>query len=61
MTTPPIGMDLYRKHFEYLDRLRESGKTNMFAGASYLAQEFSMSIREARFILGSWIKNFSDD
>jgi hypothetical protein len=44
--------------FEYLDELRESGVTNMFGAATYIADEFGMDIRRARKFLTAWMKNF---
>lgn len=48
------------RYFEYLDRLRESGDTNMFGAGKYLEEEFSLSTDEAHEILVEWIKTFSD-
>ena len=46
-------------YFEFLDDLRESGKTNMFGAASYLVERFDLDIKEARSILGRWQNTFS--
>jgi hypothetical protein len=48
-------------YFEYLDDLRESGETNMFGAAPYLARKFDMSLHEARPILRQWQDTFSDE
>jgi hypothetical protein len=46
-------------YFEYLDNLRESGKTNMMFGAApYLANHFHLEIKEARSILAKWQNTF---
>lgn len=42
----------------YLENLRKSGKVNMFAAASYLANEFRMSDKEAVAALTEWIQNY---
>jgi hypothetical protein len=47
--------------FQYLDHLRESGVTNMYGAAPYLEEEFAISSRSARAILGKWMKSFSED
>lgn len=46
--------------FEYLDRLRESGVTNMLGAGRYLADEFDMDITTARVVCSEWRKTFSD-
>ena len=44
-----------REEFLYLNRLRESGDTNMFGAAPYLQDEFDLDRREARKILSEWM------
>lgn len=48
---------MYKKqvYFKFLDALRESGATNMFGAAPYLAGAFSLSNSEAREILQEWM------
>jgi len=46
------------EHKEFLDNLRESGVTNMFGAAPYLADSFCLEIKEARKILKEWMENF---
>ena len=46
-----------KDYFEFLDDLRESGVTNMFGSAPYLAEEFGLCIRHARTIVGDWIRH----
>jgi hypothetical protein len=48
------------EHFQYLDKLRESGATNMYGAAPYLQQVFGMSKNDARDVLLDWMKNFDD-
>ena len=45
-----------KEYFEYLDDLRESGVTNMFGSAPYLAEEFGLCIRHARTIVGDYMR-----
>ena len=44
-----------RAEFEFLNRLRESGETNMFGAAPYLACGFDITRREASKILMEWM------
>ena len=48
------------EYFEYLDKLRESGVTNMYGAGSYLADEFGLETRNAREVLGKWMRTFSE-
>jgi hypothetical protein len=48
------------EHLEYLDGLRESGVTNMFGAAPYVADAFDLDIRRAREVLQYWMETFSD-
>lgn len=43
------------EYFKFLDALRESGVTNMFGAAPYLAASFRISNSEARGILQEWM------
>ena len=47
--------------FEYLDELRESGRTNMFAAASFLENEMCWDRREAREAVRLWMDTFGHD
>ena len=44
-----------RAEFEFLNRLRESGETNMFGASPYLACAFDRPKREASKILMEWM------
>ena len=49
------------KYFEYLDRLRESGVTNMFGAVPYLQQvfpELSFDRAQAVYILRQWMASY---
>lgn len=43
---------------KFLDKLRDSGKTNMFGAAPYIQSEFGLDKKEARDILSQWMKSF---
>ena len=47
-------------YFEYLDDLRDSGATNMYAAVPYLAEEFDLSMSEASSILVRWMESYAD-
>ena len=49
------------EHLEYLDRLRASGRTNMFGAASYLQSERGMAENEAHATLKYWMVTFGLD
>ena len=46
------------EYLEFFDRLRDSGKTNMFGAAPFLEDEFGVTIRQARAILSHWMKTY---
>lgn len=58
MERPRIVTD---EMLEYLDRLRESGKTNMMAAGRYLMEEFDLNKERSREVLSYWMKTFGDD
>jgi hypothetical protein len=43
------------EYFEYLDKLREPGETNMFGARPYLAREFGLELNAAGKILSAWM------
>lgn len=47
------------EHLDYLDALRESGVTNMFAAAPYLRDEFDMSRTASKATLRYWLRTFA--
>lgn len=50
-----------RKYFDYLERLRQSGETNMYGAAPYLQEEFPelrYAPERARGILLAWFSTF---
>ena len=44
-----------REEFIFLNRLRESGATNMFGAAPYLESAFDLDRREAKEALLAWM------
>lgn len=48
-------------YWNYLEKLRRSGITNMYGAAPYLAEEFSLNLNEAKNILIDWMKNYNPD
>lgn len=52
------------KYFDYLEKLRESGETNMFGAAPYLQREFPELAHDrdrAREILAAWMKSCAEE
>ena len=43
----------------FLDRLRKSGRVNMFGASQYLIEEFGIDKHEAIKILAEWMKSFT--
>ena len=54
---PTIAKD---EHLKYLDKLRDSGVTNMFGGGTYLTQSFGLKKRDAQEILVYWMESFTE-
>lgn len=51
-----------QKYFDYLERLRQSGETNMYGAAPYLQSEFPelrYDRNKAGEILLAWIRTFN--
>lgn len=55
-------MDTQKKQavYDYLDELRESGGTNMWAAARWLRNEFGFDKEEAREWLSAWMRDFDE-
>ncbi len=51
---------MQQKHLDYLDKLRESGITNMYGAKPYLQKTFPMSKNMADKILKYWMDNFDE-
>jgi predicted KAP-like P-loop ATPase len=49
-------MSNIREEFIYLNRLRESGETNMWGASPYLQEQFFISRKEASKILTEWME-----
>ena len=49
------------KHFDYLDRLRESGKTNMYGARPFVMKRFRLGEDRAGKVLSLWMKTFNRD
>ena len=52
--------DLKQEVFYYLDALRESGETNMFGAGPYVQEEFGLSKKESRAVVGDWMRTYSE-
>lgn len=47
------------KYFKYLDALRASGATNMYAATSYPIRDFDLDWNTAADVLGKWMDTFA--
>jgi hypothetical protein len=47
------------EHLRFLNALRESGQTNMFGAAPYIADLFEIPMQQARKILTYWMRTFT--
>lgn len=49
-----------RAYFDFLDKLRESGRTNMFGAIPFLRRAFpALSFQQAVTVLQAWMNAFS--
>lgn len=48
------------RFFLFLDEVRESGAINMFGAAVPLGEEFELDVRDAREVLGEWMRTFEE-
>ena len=51
---------LTQEHADYLEELKESGKTNMFGAGIYIEREFCVNKREARKIVRAWMDTYDE-
>lgn len=49
-----------QRYFDYLERLRQSGSTNMFGAGPYLQREFRIARKTAHKVMGRWMRYHSD-
>ena len=59
MSKRPEGIET--KHLEYLDKLRESGATNMLQAGSWIEEQFFMSQENASKVLHYWMDTFGKE
>jgi hypothetical protein len=50
-----IDSEVYR----FLDKLKDSGKTNMFGAGAYLMREFGFDRKTAITYLADWMRSFN--
>ena len=46
--------------FEFLDKLRNSGATNMFGAGVYVQRKFRLSNKQSKDLLVEWMETYSD-
>ena len=49
------------KYWIFLEKLRRSGVTNMYAAAPYLERQFGIPPKEADRIVGEWMEKYNPD
>jgi len=49
-----------QKHLGFLDRLKETGITQMWESVPYIVQEFGCTKKEAKKILMYWMASYND-
>lgn len=58
MTDRFLDQDKLAGYFEYLDRLRNSGATNMFGAGVYLSTAFDIPRGDSNVVLSAWMKSY---
>jgi len=60
MVYKPEILELNRDDvFQFLEAVRESGVTNMFAAAPYISEHLGCDEKEARYWLMEWIESYN--
>jgi hypothetical protein len=49
------------KHFHFLDKLRESGVTNMFGARPMLAEAFGLDEKLSKTVHQAWMQHFDGE
>ena len=47
------------KYWIYLEKLRRSGKTNMWGAVPWIMREFGLDKKEAKSVLLDWMRNYN--
>lgn len=51
-------MATVKDHFQYLDKLRDSGRCNMWGAAAYLQNERGLTSERAKQVHAAWMETF---
>lgn len=54
-------MEIKQEYLTYLDKLRESGVTNMWGSGGYVRSEFGFTKEFADYVVQYWMDNFDSD
>ena len=54
-------MDTPNEYYLFLNRLRESGVTNMYGAGAYLQESYDLSRKVASKVLGDWMRWVESD
>ena len=57
---PEDALQRVQAVFEYLEKLRESGATNMYGAAPYIQREFGMTAQAAHKHLARWMDSYAE-
>lgn len=52
--------EIKEEYLIFLDKLRESGRVNMFGAAPHLTRKFDLNSREAGEVLHHWMATFEE-
>lgn len=50
----------YYKYFDWIEKLRQSGVTNMYGAVPYIQNHFLISSEEATVLLAYWMNHYND-
>ena len=50
----------WKEYYIYLNKLRDSGTTNMFGAVRYLVEKFNIEENFAMQILSNWMKHYAE-
>ena len=54
-------MTTNNKYYIFLEKLRRSGKTNMYGAVPYIQEEFNLDYNNAKKVLVDWMKNYNKE
>jgi len=55
-----MSIEVTNDHLEFLDKLQQSGTTNMFAASGRIVENFNVDNYQAELILKSWMRTYAE-